>query len=328
MPGQPPLHAPGAFAPAPAMGGGKPIGALLGEAFELYRRHIVALLVASAIVLVPLSVVRGVAFAAILAPTVVATAAAQNTIDLSRRATQDWQKEVEQAQGDPKRLQEIQAAHRKQLEDLSRNVVVSEKAAIGGLLASLIGFAAGAVGLTLLFGIAMPVLTGALTILVADLATGGHMGPWQAYGLLKNRLGKLLSAWIPAFFLIMLGFFLLFIPGLVLGFLFTFVAPVVLLENAGGTAALRRSVQLVTTNLPQVAVLCLVFIGLRIVATVAGVFVPHLMFFWNSFVPDIFYLFLIPFPIIATVLLYLDVRRQADGLDAQGVRAGIQNLGS
>jgi hypothetical protein len=31
-------------------------------------------------------------------------------------------------------------------------------------------------------------------------------------------------------------------------------------------------------------------------------------------------------PIIGTVLLYLDIRRQADGLDAQAVHAGIEGL--
>jgi len=37
-------------------------------------------------------------------------------------------------------------------------------------------------------------------------------------------------------------------------------------------------------------------------------------------------MFLMPIPIIGTVLLYLDIRRQADGLDAQGLRAGVDAL--
>jgi hypothetical protein len=35
---------------------------------------------------------------------------------------------------------------------------------------------------------------------------------------------------------------------------------------------------------------------------------------------------LLPIPVIGTVLLYLDIRRQADGLSEQGVRAGIEGL--
>jgi hypothetical protein len=257
---------------------------------------------------------------------VAVAAAAQNTIDLSRKATLDWQKEIEDAKGDPKKLQEVQLAHRKQLEELSRHVVTHEKVALGGLLTVLLGALAAIVGTAIMYGIAVPVVTWALTLVVADRATGGSMGPGEAYGLVKRRLGKLLSAWIPAFLLVMVGLFFLFIPGLVIGFLFIFVAPVVLLENVGGTDALRRSVQLVKTNLPQVAIVCLVFIGLRIVASVMTVFIPHGWFFWDSFVQDVVLLFLLPVPIIGTVLLYLDVRRQSDGLDAQGVRAGIEGL--
>ena len=75
------------------------------------------------------------------------------------------------------------------------------------------------------------------------------------------------------------------------------------------------------------AVVCLVFAGIRLVASVtAHMFVPRTAFFFDSFVQDALLVFLLPVPIIGTVLLYLDVRRQADGLDEAAIRASIEGM--
>jgi hypothetical protein len=170
-------------------------------------------------------------------------------------------------------------------------------------------------------------VTGALTIIVADRATGGNAGPGEAYKLLMKRLGKFLSAWIPGFFFVMCGLCFLVIPGLIIGFLFTFVAPVVLLENVGGMAALKRSANLVKANVLQVFVVGIVFAVIRIASQLfAHIFIPRTAFFIDSLVSDLLLMLLLPVPIIGTVLLYLDIRRQADGLDERGVRAGIEGL--
>ncbi len=72
---------------------------------------------------------------------------------------------------------------------------------------------------------------------------------------------------------------------------------------------------------------CLVFAGIRIVASLmAGFIIPRTAFFIDSLVQDAVLMFLLPVPIIGTVLLYLDIRRQADGLDDQGIRVGIDGL--
>ncbi len=329
MAGQPAPYAPGGYAPGPAAwsGAGKPVGAILTEAFQLYRQHIVALVVTTAILILPLSVAKSAALAAMLAPTVAAQVAVKNTAALSRQTADQWQRQMQAAAQDPKKWQQMSDEQRKNLEDLSRNVVTTEKVAVGGMLTWVLGFLAMIFGIAMMYGIAIPLVTGALTILVADRATGGSMGPGDAYKLLLKRLGKLLSAWIPAFFLVMVGLCLLVIPGLIVGFLFTFVAPVVLLEDTGGIAALKRSVTLVKANIPQVAVVCLVFAGIRIVASIiTSIFVPHTSFFLDSFIQDALLLFLLPVPIIGTVLLYLDVRKQNDGLNDEGVRAQLEGL--
>jgi uncharacterized membrane protein len=180
------------------------------------------------------------------------------------------------------------------------------------------------VGIALLYGIAVPLTTGALTVIVADRVTGGNAGPGQAYRLLFRRFGKLAAAAAPAFLLVLVGLFFLIIPGLILGFLFVFVTPVVLMENVGGVAALKRSAALVKANVPQVFVVCLVFAVIRVVASIlSGLFIPAHFFFLGSLVQDVLLMLIMPIPILGTVLLYLDIRRQAEGVDERTIRAGL-----
>jgi hypothetical protein len=317
----------GASGMQPMGGQGKPVGVILTEAFRLYQKHIVTLLLTCAILIVPISLAKSAAMALVLAPTVAVAVTANNTAQLSQQTAAQWQRRLQEAQSDPQKLRDLRQQEQKDLQDLSRNLAMTGTAAVGGLMAWLLGFLAMLLGIALMYGMAIPLVTGALTIVVADLATGGQIGPGEAYALLLGRLGKFVSAWIPAFFLVLIGLCLLILPGLVVGFLFVFVAPIVLLENVGGIAALKRSVALVKANVLQVAVVCLVFAGIRVVASLmAGFLIPRTAFFIDSLVQDAVLMFLLPVPIIGTVILYLDIRRQADGLDDQGVRAGIDGL--
>jgi hypothetical protein len=308
-------------------GAGKPVGTILTEAFQLYQKNLFTLLVTCAVLIVPVSLAKSAAIAVMLAPTVAVEVAAKNTAELTRKTSEQIQRELQAAQRDPKKLEQMSRDQQREFQDLSRAWATTGTAAVGGLMPVLLGLAAMLLGILVLYFIAVPLVTGALTIIVADRATGGNAGPGQAYALLFRRLGKFITAWVPAFFLVLLGLLFLFIPGLIVGFLFLFVAPVVLLENVGGIAALKRSVSLVKANVPQVLIVWLVFVGIKIVTRImAHLFIPSTAFFFNSLVEDVLLMFLLPVPIIGTVLLYLDIRRQADGLDAQGLRAGIDGL--
>jgi hypothetical protein len=309
------------------------VGTILTEAFQLYQKNLVALLVTSAILIAPISLAKSAAIALMLAPTVAVDVTANkvnNAAQQMQKSATEWQKEMQAAKGDPAKVAELMREQQQQLQNIAmagRDVVATEGALVGGLMAWLMGFLAMLVGIVLLYFIAIPLVTGALTIVVADRATGGSAGPGQAYGLLLKRLGKFLGAWIPAFFLIVAGLVLFVIPGLIASFLFTFVPCVVLLESVGGTAALKRSVALVKANVPQVFVILLVFGAIRIVTRiVTSLFIPHTMFFVDSLVQDALLVLLLPIPVVGTVLLYLDIRRQADGFDERAVRAGIEGL--
>jgi uncharacterized membrane protein len=297
---------------------------ILTEAFQLYQKHFGTLLLTCAILLVPVSLAKAAAMALILAPTAVVDVAASHTQQLSQRTVQDVQRQLQET--DPKKRQELVKQQQKELQDLQQAWAATGTAAVGGLMAMLLGLVAALVGIAVMYGIAIPLTTGALTIVVADRSTGGTAGPGKAYGRLLRRLGALLSAAIPAFFLVLFGLCLLVIPGLILGFLFVFVTPVALLENVGGIAALKRSAALVKANVGQVAIVCLVFAAIRIVTQLtASIFVPRSALFLGSFVQDALLMLILPIPILGTVLLYLDIRRQTEGLDDRAIRAALDS---
>jgi uncharacterized membrane protein len=325
---QPPQGPPYGYAAPPpqTIGAGKGVGTILTEAFQLYQKHIGVLLLTCAVLLVPISLAKAAALGLILAPTMAVDVAAEHARQVSERTAQDLQRQLKET--DPKKRQELARQDQKALQDLQREWAVTGTAAVGGLLAILLGLLAAVVGIVLMYGIAIPLTMGALTVIIADRITGGTAGPGKGFGQVFRRFGKLVSAGIPAFLLVMVGLFLLVIPGLIVGFLFVFVTPVVLLENVGGIAALKRSAALVKANIPQVAVVMLVFAAIRIVTSLtAGLLIPAGAFFVGSLVQDALLMFILPIPILGTVLLYLDIRRQAEGLDERAIRASLDAAG-
>jgi len=136
-----------------------------------------------------------------------------------------------------------------------------------------------------------------------------------------------MSALVPAAILCTIGSFLFVVPGLVLSFLFVFVPAVVLIEGQAGVAALKRSVRLVRSDWLRVAVVLITF-GLIYVVTsfIAGVLVPNDAFFLKQVLVNLLSLVLLPLPVLATVLLYLDVRRKTEALSREALHAELETL--
>ncbi len=262
--------------PAPEKG----VADILAEAFQLYRTHAKPLLVTCALLFVPASIIKSLALAAILGPTVALASAADPTAVLA-----------------------------------------------GGLSVYLFGLLGTLVTAFFLYGIIVPLTNGALTISVADRVLGGNAEWREVWMLLFRRLGKLLSAVIPAALLVALGFVFFFIPGLVLGLLFAFVSPVVLIEGIGGRAALERSVALVRSDWLRVTLLVLVFGVLRGVAQLlASALIPSSAIFASSLFGDLITMVLLPVPVLGMVLLYFDVRRKRDSFTPDNLRADLDAL--
>ncbi len=178
-----------------------------------------------------------------------------------------------------------------------------------------------------LYGIIVPLTNGALTIAAADRILGGHAEWREVWMLLFRRLGKLLSAVIPAAIVVTLGCLFFVIPGLVLALFFTFVSPVVLIEGLGGRAALERSTTLVRSDWLRVALVLMTFAVVRFVAQlVANIFVAPSAIFVGSLLSDLFTMVMLPIPVLGTVLLYFDVRRKRDNFTNDNLRADLDAL--
>jgi hypothetical protein len=277
----------------PAVGApDKGVVQLLEDAFTLYRRHARDFLITAAILFVPGALLSSAALALITAPMRASAAGLEEALASGTAA-------------------EGAAA----------------AVAVGGMFASVLGLLGWALVALILMGFIVPLTLGALTIAVADRALGGDASPWDYWRLLLRRLGPLLSALLPASLLCALGIFLFVVPGLVLSFLFVFVPAVVLIEGRAGVAALKRSVQLVRADWLRVAVVLIAFGAIYLVGSlIAGLVIPDRAFFLQHVVIDLFTLVLLPVPVLATVLLYLDVRRRTEALSREALQAELEAL--
>jgi hypothetical protein len=177
-----------------------------------------------------------------------------------------------------------------------------------------------------IYGFVLPLVQAALVVATADRLLGGEADWREHWTLLRPRLSLLLSAALPAALLMAVGFYVAILPGLVLSFFFLFTVPVVLFERLGGTAALQRSFRLVKSDWLRVALMFLVF-GLsgELAHWLGGLLAPGALLLAN-FLGDLIFLLVLPVPIVATVLLYLDLRRQTEGLDDDHLKAELETL--
>jgi hypothetical protein len=189
-----------------------------------------------------------------------------------------------------------------------------------------------------LYGIVVPLTNGALTITAADRILAGNAGWREAWTLLFRRLSLLLSAVMPAAILIAIALGLTVIPllgllflvaALVMGLLFAFVAPVVLIEGLGGRAALRRSAELVRSDWLRVTIMILVLAVICALAQqLAYLLLPRSAPFFGSFFGDMFTMLVLPVPVLGVVLLYFDIRRKRESFTQERLRADLEALRS
>jgi hypothetical protein len=221
---------------------------------------------------------------------------------------------------------------------LARSAILGPTLALGGatdpaaalaghLSVFLLGLLGTVVTAFFLYGIIIPLTNGALTIAAADRILGGRAEWREIWMLLFRRLGKLLSAVVPAAIVITIGCVFFIIPGLVLALLFTFVSPVVLIEGLGGRAALERSTTLVRSDWLRVALVLVSFAIMRFVAQMlANAFVPSTALFFGSLLGDLFTMVMLPIPVLGTVLLYFDIRRKRESFTDDNLRADLEAL--
>jgi hypothetical protein len=310
--------------PAPAEKG---LADLLAEAFRLYRGHARPMLLICALLFVPMSFAKSCAVSALLGPKVAAASAAE-VVDLARSAEASRQalSDAYAHEADAATITRLQLEYKKRLEELSGQAGHIAGGVPGRFTLWVLALLAGLLS-ALAFATTVQLVSGALTIAVADRLQGGHAGWIESWMLLVGRLAGLLAAAVPAAGLIAIGMALWVIPGLVVAFCFALVAPIAVVEGKGGSAALRRSVELVGADWLRVALLLGVFAALTWAARlIADWVIPDSAIFLTQVVGDLLTLALIPLPLIAGTLLYFDIRRRRDNFTDEDLRATLASL--
>jgi hypothetical protein len=322
--------APSSPPPPPPLPPERGVFDLLKEAYELYRANTRVLLTICAVVFVPASIVKSCAYAAVTRSTVAAEVTVEDISKLKTDDLQATQRALQEAysqHADAKTIAKLEADQARLIQEIGTRTVAATSAAMGSFMAFVLGILGTLITTFFVYGIVVPLTNGAITIFVAHRKLDRDIG-WQAtWTLVARRFVPLLTAVIPAACLIAFGFVFFVLPGFVLGLLFAFIAPAVLLESKRGRAALQRSVELVGTEWLRVALMVVVLGVLNWAANiVVAIFIPRTALFVGAVLSDLVTLVFLPLPMIAMVLLYFDVRRKRDGLSDERLGADLDAL--
>jgi Uncharacterised protein family (UPF0259) len=158
----------------------------------------------------------------------------------------------------------------------------------------------------------------------ASLATIGDPVDVEAsYRWGFKRFGSVLLVGLLVGIVIVVGFLLLIIPGIIFLTLLSVSIPALVIENRRGTDAMKRSWELASGNFWHVlGVIVVAFLITSLVSSVIGSIGGD-----NWFVAWIFsaiaQIVTAPFAALVTVLLYLDLRARREALTADSLRAEL-----
>jgi hypothetical protein len=173
-----------------------------------------------------------------------------------------------------------------------------------------------------------------VTVIISDLCLGLQPGVWRSYRRGFANAGKLIGTYLLAALISTGGLLLLLIPGIVWAIWYMFVVPVVVLEQSGGRAALRRSRALGKgCYLRNMGIVFLVALPLSLIIwllayAIASLVAPAIGSHTTSVmqgVEEILQtLVLSPLLSIPGTLLYYDMRARKDGYGAAQLAEDLQ----
>jgi hypothetical protein len=312
-----PTSPPTAPAP-PGPGASAGVQALLMRAFELYKKHFVQLVITAAVLLLPASLIHGCATALVRGAGVEDAASRAKRLQaedidratrifelrqdlLTGEATSDAREELE-------RLLKEDAAVRA---DAGKAAAV----AMGSFAATILFVLALAIGSALVYAVAMPLTQAATLVAVAGALAGREVKAMDAWKAATKSIGPLFLTVILGACLTFLGYMLCVLPGLVVTFFLVFVPVVVMLEGRTGMDALKRSFEIVKSDWINVLAVVVAMIVLGWIAGGIGSLLSFGSLFFGSLLADLIQIVVLPFPIVAIVLAYVEARRKTDGFD-------------
>lgn len=322
---------------APSQGG---VSEILREALVFYRRHARVLLITCAAVFLPAAAVKSIVVGALATPAIERFEGAADRLVPMAKSVQDALGQYEAVVGaegevDIRKLEKLEKVQADSLAALRTETDALKDSFARSLVGLVLRALVVMIVLALMLGVVTPAVSGALALMVADRATRdpvldgvglAPMSPGTAWRLVRRRFGALASALLLSSLFQLGGFALFVFPGIVFSVLFAFVAPVVLVEGLSGTAALKRSAALAGSDWIRVT--------LVLAALVVSTFGVQLLTDWilptsfhqlGGFVGDLVTVVILPWPVLGTVLLYLDLRRSS-GLADASLREGLAAL--
>ncbi|HEV8719302.1 MAG TPA: hypothetical protein VGW77_01530 [Candidatus Binatia bacterium] len=178
--------------------------------------------------------------------------------------------------------------------------------------------------------IAFPIASGAATYAISERYLGNEVTIGEALRLALSRFWTLSIAQITATIRVMFGL-LLIVPGILWMLSYALIVPAVLIEGQNATPSLRRSRDLVKGHRGKV--FCVMFIVNLLQGILAlGVSMVSGMIFssdsaggavLNSAMNNLLSIFLTPLGIVATILLYYDMRIRKEGFDLEMLSRAI-----
>jgi hypothetical protein len=173
--------------------------------------------------------------------------------------------------------------------------------------------------------IAFPIATGATTFAISERYLGNDVTIGDALRRGLSHFWPLSIAQITATIRVVFGFFLLIIPGILWMLSYSLIVPVILIEGAKAMPSLRRSRELIKGYRGKAFSIVLVVNLLQLVL-IGGVNLIAGVFFsaetdsgsiLSSALNNLLSIFLTPLGIIATILLYYDMRIRKEGFDLE-----------
>jgi len=202
--------------------------------------------------------------------------------------------------------------------------------------------------------IVYPLVTGATTKAVSDTYLGNPVTVGSALKVAWRRFGTLLMAQTVAGMIVLLGFILLVVPGILWMLSYTLIPPVVMIEAAErkgarpvpsppgdpgrGTPRItdrgeirRRSWELVKGNRGKVFVVLFVFVVMQVLLATAGNWIAGMGFgagsnlarAIQSIIGNVVAIVVAPLQTIAITLLYYDFRIRKEGFDLEMLSQAI-----
>ena len=178
----------------------------------------------------------------------------------------------------------------------------------------------------------VPILMAAMTMAMSELFLGRDIGVIEAYSRVLKRFFPLLGTILLSGIIIVLGFMLFVIPGVILWIWFAFIPQTVVIDGEGGVSAMKRSKYLVKGFFGKTFVLLvLLFLAISLITGIISYSITRFLPIFDQYssalgagAANVISVLLEPFRIAAMTLLYYDFRIRKEGFDLEIMAAELE----